>query len=360
MAVCFPFMRYVYMFVIFTISFILITGPKKLELLGLGLFFAINTMFSASLGNDILKFMQSSNRQTWMSGLSTVSIIVGLVFNFVSSIMVLVALNNLNSEFTAKGTKISLYPESRKDLDLFESMIISSVVLIAVVSLNIYFNAERLSQSAGVLFDNLTTKTSHPLYNLFFILVVITTWGLHVKISDIMVDKTSTLENNGEINPNRKIDTNLLPFSEYFGILTGLLVPLLFLELLKAWIHYYGIYYFDWLVSNSVGIDMTFDILKWGLTLSAVVISGLLIEKFDQIPDVINVYWKDRFRPVFISFMFFLFYIYLSILANTTYFIDFILLIIKIFAPFAVLILSSYLIVIGDKLSRLSRHQLAE
>lgn len=360
MAVCFPLMRYVYLLVIFTISFILITGPKKMEMLGLGLFFAVNTMFSVSLGGDILKFMQLPKRQTWMTGLSTISIIIGLLFNFVSSIMVIVALNKLNAEFNAKGTKLSLYPESRKDLDLFESMIISSVVLIAVVSLNVYFNAEKLSNSASVLFDNLTTRTSHPLYHLFFILVVITIWGLHAKISDIMVGKLTEEPAGVKLKHKKEIDKNLLPFSNYFGILTGLLVPLLFLELAKVWIHYVGIYHFDWLMSNSVGIDMVFDMLKWGFTLSSVVISGLLIEKFDQIPDVENVYWKDRFRPVFISFMFFLFYVYMSILSNTSYFIDFLLLIIKLFAPLAVIALSSYLIYLGYKLSRLSRHQLAE
>ena len=143
MASCFPFMKYIFLLSLFIISFTLIY-TTSLEFLGLVLFFVVNTIYSALLGMDLSSFFSDLIRgrgqaQRWVY-LLVVIMIIGLGFNFASSVMTMMTLGNLKYQFGSKGEKILFSPDSRKKMDIIEGLFVTAVVLITVVSFRIYFS----------------------------------------------------------------------------------------------------------------------------------------------------------------------------------------------------------------------------
>ena len=347
MSSCFPAMRYLYFFVLFLISFILIDTSKTLELLGLGLLFAVNAIFTFSLGNDVLEFMNRTSRQTWLNGLATWSIIIGLVFNFVSTILMIITLNKLKTKFKVKGKPLSFSPENRKFFDVFKHMLISSITLVAVVSLNIYFTADRLSTTMSTLLNSLTDVNGSANAVLIQIVYVLVAFGLFGSLIDIIYFK-------------RKDDDKLKPFKRNFEILFSMLIGLFAVVMGRVGISMYMRNHLEWFVNNAFGIDMVFDFLKWAFTVISIVFSGFLIDDFIKIPDVGKVYKKWHFKEIFISFITFVLVTLTTVFANTSYFIDLLLVIIKLLGPFALMGVSAYLVFSSNKLSLMSRHELTE
>lgn len=347
MSICFPAMRYLYMFILFLISFILIDTSKTLELLGLGLLFAVNTIFTFSLGNDVLEFMSRATRQTWLNGLGTWSIVIGLVLNFVSTVLMLITLTKLKTKFDVKGKPIKLSPENRKEFTIFKHMLISSITLVAVVSLNIYFTADRLSTTLSTLLNNLTDVSGSANTTIIQILYVLVATGLFGALIDIVYFK-------------RKGDSALSNFKKNFEILFSMLIGLFSVTMGRVGISMYMRSNLEWFVNNAFGIDMIFDFLKWAFTIISIVFSAFLIDDFIKIPDVGKVYKKWHFKEIFISFITFVLITLLTVFANTSYFLDLLLTIIKVLGPFAVIGVSSYLIFSSNKLMKLSRHELTE
>jgi hypothetical protein len=340
-------MRYLYMFVLFLISFILIDTSKTLELLGLGLLFAVNSIFTFSLGNDVLEFMSRASRQTWLNGLGTWSIIIGLVFNFVSTILMLITLTKLKTKFDVKGKPIKFSPENRKEFNVFKHMLISSITLVAVVSLNIYFTADKLSSTLGTLLNNLTDVSANANTMLILIAYILVAFGLFGALIDILYFK-------------RKNDDRLSKFKRNFEILFSMLIGLFSVTMGRVGISMYLRTNLEWFVNNAFGIDMLFDFLKWAFTVISIVFSGFLIDDFTKIPDVGKVYKKWHFKEIFISFITFVLITLLTVFANTSYFLDLLLTIVKLLGPFAILGVSAYLIFSSNKLMKLSRHELTD
>lgn len=347
MANCFPALKYLYIFSFFLIAFILYSTSKKMELLGLGLFFGVNTIFTFTLGFDVLNYLQPPARHSWLNGLAAWAIGIGLVFNLVSSIFLVVILNKLKMEFQVKGKPLELNGENRDKLNVLKNTFISSVVLLGAISLNVYFTTGKIQLTIETLINNLANTQTSPQTMLIFLTysaLVIGLWGVMI---DILYVKY------GE-------DDALQPFREYFGILSGMLVGLVGIDISRLLIIQFGKSFLGWFIYYNIGVDILFDLLKWAMALIAVVFSGLLIERYTKLEDPKNTYKKYHFQEVFISFITFTFITLLMILSNSVYFVDMLLLVIKLFAPLAVLGITSYNVYLSNTMLRLSREKLTE
>ena len=149
-ASCFPFMKYIFLLVLFIICFTLIY-TTTLELLGLGVFFVVNVMYSAFLGMDISKFFAagfsgSEPTKRWLFIVALI-LVIALVFNFVSSVLTMMTMANLRAKFGKKGEKLLLAPTYRKVLDHIEALFVSSIVFITILSFRIYVSPAEMSSS---------------------------------------------------------------------------------------------------------------------------------------------------------------------------------------------------------------------
>lgn len=347
MSTCFPAMRYLYFFILFLISFLLIVTSKTLELLGLGLLFVVNAVFTFSLGNDVLEFMSRASRQTWLNGLATWSIIIGLVFNFVSTILMVITLNKLKTKFRVKGKPLSFSGENRNLFDTFKYLLFISIGLITMVSTNIYFTADRLSTSISTILNNLTNINASANAVLIQIVYILVAVGLFGSLINIIYFKY-------------KGDEKLKSFKSNFEVLSSMLTGLFAVIMGRVGISLYMRQHLEWFMNNAFGIDVVFDLLKWVFTAVSIVFSGLLVNDFINIDDVEKVYNKSHFKEIFISFITFVLVTLTAVFANTSYFVDLLLLLIKILGPFALMGVSAYLIFSSNKLSLLSRHELTE
>jgi hypothetical protein len=148
MALCFPFMKYIFLLTLFVICFTLMFS-KNLEFLGLVLFFVVNVMYSAMIGMDVSAFLSqilggNVAGQNWVLLIAFIIIVV-LVLNFTSSVLTIMTLGNLYYKFGAKGNPILLSPEYRLELNNIKGLFVSIIVLITVLTLRIFLSPDQMS-----------------------------------------------------------------------------------------------------------------------------------------------------------------------------------------------------------------------
>lgn len=126
---CHPFFRYFIFFIIFLIGFFTMY-MKKIELIGIGIVFAINIINSYFLGIDII------NSDVTLNGFSSFLIvsIPSLVLLVVSSILVMITLSKAHAQYTKKGSKIKMSPENRKKLDQFKLFFMLCIIFMGILS----------------------------------------------------------------------------------------------------------------------------------------------------------------------------------------------------------------------------------
>lgn len=148
MALCFPFMKYIFLLTLFVICFTLMF-TENLEFLGLVLFFVVNVMYSAMIGMDVSAFLSqilggNVAGQNWVLLIAFIVIVV-LVLNFTSSVLTIMTLGNLYYKFGAKGNPILLSPEYRLELNNIKGLFVSIIVLITVLTLRIFLSPDQMS-----------------------------------------------------------------------------------------------------------------------------------------------------------------------------------------------------------------------
>jgi hypothetical protein len=101
--------------------------------------FVVNTAFMVYVFNELLL----QNIAMLMPALASLSIMVGSIFHFISLILILIMINNLNKKFTVvRGTPIELPPLYANKLDKFKQIMIAcfcvgSVILVGLLN-NLY------------------------------------------------------------------------------------------------------------------------------------------------------------------------------------------------------------------------------
>lgn len=201
MAADFPFMKYIFLLSLFIISFTLMYSTT-LELLGLGLFFVVNLMYSAMLGNDLFSFfgrsysgVEPANR--WTMGIAVI-LLIALSMNFTSSILTMMTLTNLRAKFGKKGEKLLLSPEYRKELSAIEGMFVATIVLITVLSFRIYMSPSEMAEGVFEWFaDNVPSNFIN--YGHFGLCVVVMGLGLGLFS---LIDRRDLAEKTKNCNPS--------------------------------------------------------------------------------------------------------------------------------------------------------------
>jgi len=130
---CHPFFRYLIFFIIFLIGFFCMF-IKNIELIGIGIVFAINIINSYFLGIDILNHPSVERGDiTFM-----VIIYISLIFLFVSSILIMITLKDLHATYSKMGSKIKMSAENKKKYNQYKLIFMICIIFIGVLSL-IYF-----------------------------------------------------------------------------------------------------------------------------------------------------------------------------------------------------------------------------
>ena len=197
MASCFPFMKYIFILTLFIICFVLMYSAN-LEFFGLGLFFVINAMYSAMLGIDLSSFVSntfygsngSENSSRWVLMLVGL-LVVALSMNFVSSILTMMTVGNLQSKFSEKGEPILLSPNNRKELSTIEGLFVASIVLITVISFRIYFTPLKMAEN---MFSSVSNILSEKIVNWGHFIMCIVVFGLGIAIWSVIqkINATNT------------------------------------------------------------------------------------------------------------------------------------------------------------------------
>ena len=192
MASCFPFMKYIFILTLFIICFVLMYSPT-LEFFGLGLFFTINAMYSAMLGMDISSYVSNAfngieNGSRWVMMLVGL-LILALSMNFVSSILTMMTMGNLQSKFSEKGEPILLSPSNRKELSTIEGLFVASIVLITIISFRIYFTPLKMAEN---LFSSVSSIISEKIVQWGHLIMCIVVFGLGVTIWTVINNINAT------------------------------------------------------------------------------------------------------------------------------------------------------------------------
>jgi hypothetical protein len=120
-------------------------GSDRLEMFGIGLFFAVNILFSFTLGMDFMKYLSKNmNILSKIDRISIVAVLICFVLNIVSSVFLMITMNGLQSKFNIRGIPLALSKTSRFRLTQIEQIFISLTIFLAVVSMIIYFDAKTI------------------------------------------------------------------------------------------------------------------------------------------------------------------------------------------------------------------------
>ena len=372
MATCFPSAKYIFFFISFVLAFVIANRAGPMEVFGIGLMFGINYLYTLFVGNDTLSYIQSHQRlwSGW-TGLGVTSIITGLMFNFVSSILVLIGLVRLH--LRNKGP-VGLGVFGRKQFNEFKRLFIASIVLIGAVSANLYFTPATISTTVASLISVITEPTQHM--HMFQFLCTMVAIGLFFSVIDITDFKL-------------KGDVRLDKFRGHFISMYSVLIVLVVLIGLRAYLAYQMPQFLTMTVGRMIGFDSVFETSKWALTIVAIVFWGFSIADFDALgkpyfnrsnlsdgkhernedndisgvqyeknKDYFQRYHKYKLRPKFIFFMLFTIFLLLCNLSGSSHFMELLLLIVQVFAPIAVFGITAYNVYLANRMSKKSTHLL--
>jgi hypothetical protein len=105
---CFPILNYIAFFILYILCFVYI-NVKYTEIVGFGLLFVIHTAFSLFISKDIFNLINEKMRTNLAINISFISIIVALLFHFISFILTFTMITTLQTKYTkTRGTPIVL------------------------------------------------------------------------------------------------------------------------------------------------------------------------------------------------------------------------------------------------------------
>jgi len=166
------FVKYFFFIFVFILSFFFI-NIRSIEIFGLGLFFAVNLLFCTFMGKELTDGSVSSDGKTteWLLRYGT--LIVSLVFSFVSSIMMIMTLTTLQSKFSEKGLPIEWSPTDRRKLDNAEIIFITITTFIGTTALYIYNSPEDVRKFTYNIFHTVLEGTAGNWLRVLFPIAII-------------------------------------------------------------------------------------------------------------------------------------------------------------------------------------------
>lgn len=150
------FFKYVYLFVIQVLTFIMMY-VKNLEFIGIIIgiiiatvthIFLIMNIFMSDKKNDLILYF----------------ILFSIILFFVSSVFMLKTLTHLQSKYSEKGSLIMLTNENRNWLDTYKRLFITSILTIGILGLS-FFTLKKISPLTS---PNMNTSLQSNQYESFF------------------------------------------------------------------------------------------------------------------------------------------------------------------------------------------------
>lgn len=149
------FMKYVFFFVAFVISFFVI-NIQAVEMLGLGLFFAINILFCVFIGKDLIDGSvnvptDDKYKTEWMLRYGT--LLISIAFSLVSSIMMIMTLTTLHDKFSETNSEIKWSQYDRQKLDDIEILFTTITTFIGVTAVYVYNSKTDIRKFVNGIFN---------------------------------------------------------------------------------------------------------------------------------------------------------------------------------------------------------------
>ena len=186
------FIKYFVFAFAFIMSFALIK-TKPVEILGLGLFFAVNLLFFVLIGKELIDgTVESSGKDTeWQMRYGT--LLISMVFSAVSSIMMVMTLVTLQNKFADAHTEIKWSETDRSNLDDAETIFITITTFIGVALLYVYKTSDDIRKTTLYIFDQILNGSEGNWVRLIFPIVIIAVGSAlygQLNASEIEVNKT--------------------------------------------------------------------------------------------------------------------------------------------------------------------------
>lgn len=142
--------------VFFMIAFALMKGPKTMEYFGLIMFAVVYLVYSVSLLRDIMNFFMAGGLNP-EAKLKLWIIFFSIALSIASAVMLSLTLLNLQATFAKADSAIRLSPTNREKLDTLETIFITVVVFLGVMSTSIYTTPDSLYT---FIYDSLKNASS--------------------------------------------------------------------------------------------------------------------------------------------------------------------------------------------------------
>jgi len=388
----------------------------EVELFGMGMFFAMNILYCFITLNDVTNgtVYPTGAEQSAKLGI----LIVGLAFSFVATVFMVMTLATLQRKFATNNSGIKLAPDNRKDFDDTKTMFITTTVLIGVVALYVYYSADEVRKFTYNIFNTILNWREVIWMRVLFPLAIL---GVGAALyGQLMLDKIK-VNKRPEKYCHPGGDETLTSFRKNFINCFWILVSFVILILSRPFIE--SSYMFGWLTGSSYakrksrklepgmydnppvepylyGVNPKgkvplpfspvnwmygdgklfnlFNLSKWtgwvltrwdvfyqcavyGLSIAGLVFASFTIRDFMNIPPENNCLMREAYiRQLYIAFIFFVIVLYTINTLSAFQFTTLVTGIMRYFAPPALLGLSSYLVYITNRFSKLSPQLLVE
>ena len=388
------FMKTFFFMFAFIVSFVLMLKPE-VELFGVSMFFAMNILFCFITANDVTSgsYNPTDTEQTIKLGI----LLAALAFSFVSTIFMIMTLTTLQSKFATHKMGIQFSDNNRKDFDKTKIIFITSTVLLGVVALYVYYTADEVRKFTYNVFNSILNWREVVWMRVLFPLAIL---GVGAALYGQLTREKVLASKKPERYCNPKSDEGIKSFRENFIKTFWFLVSYVTLILLRPFIE--STYVFGWLTGSSYakgkkvapylfgvnpgikaglpsfeswfyGTGMKFKeiiLTRWdifyqaavaALSIAGLVYASFTIRDFEAISKNNHCLLKDtHIRQLYIAFIFFVITLYTLNTFSAFQFTTVVTGIMRYFAPPTLLALTSYLVFITNRFSKLAPQVLVD
>lgn len=391
-----PFIKNFFFVFVFILSFALIKQSDT-EMLGLGLFFAINMLYCIGTSSDVLKQLRSgSDEQKWRG----FTLLIVMTFSFVSTILLAMTMSKIQNTFVKKERIVRLSDNDSRNLDAAETIFITITVFMWVMALYTFQSSEKINKTLFLIGNSILHGTEMQWIRVLFSVAAISVGSAlygQLDREKILVD------NNPEVwcDPNSEGKSNGVSMSlfksdfitSYWFLFAFILMKLLrpFIEsnripvfqkngfgYLNSWfgdsLSFKDPHFatnrmtpiWDWLTSSdfmkifSLRWYTIYVLGTWAFGLSALVYASYSIRDFQQLVSHDCMMNYAYIKQLFIAFVFFLICLYTVNVLTAYQFTKLLTNIMQYLVPPTALALSSYLVYLTNSMSQLAAHQIIE
>ena len=148
------FLKYFFFAFTFIVAFSMMQ-MRTIEIFGMSLFFIVNILFFIFIGKDLTDGSVSPEGKNYEWTTRYGILLISMVLSFVSSIMMALAIVNLQKKFAEKQSGIKWSPKDRKKMDDSKILFITITVFIAVVALYVYNSPDNIRKFTYTIFDTI-------------------------------------------------------------------------------------------------------------------------------------------------------------------------------------------------------------